>query len=297
MKDRSLVVIGVAILIGVALACSPFSPPAPPPTSAPSPTPVPSPTSAPPPTAQPPPTSTPLPPPPPPAPETVSFTVYNDSAVVVCYVFISPVEEGEWGEDWLGASEVIGTGESRTFEVPPGVYDLRAVDCDSNEIAVEWEVDIAQDTTWTISGGTLDPLADPNFGTVDLTAGFVPDPYLVNLTSGGAIDAAALNLGDECYGFVSSPPDFRVNWDGVSNRLRFFFVAANADEDTTLLVNDPYGNWHCDDDFGATFNPLVDINSPPSGQYDIWVGSFEEDTFVDGTLYITEMDYSPEDLP
>jgi hypothetical protein len=223
--------------------------------------------------------------------------VYNDSGVVICYLLISPTEEEEWGEDWLGPNEMIGVGGSYTLEVPPGTYDLMAADCESNQIDIEWRADLTEDMTWTVALDMLNPTGEPNFGMIDLEAGFELDPFSVVLTGGGAVDVGALDLGEECYGFASSAPDFRVYWSGASDNLRFFFVAASMEDDATLIVNDPGTEWHCSDDFGSTLNPLVDISNPLTGQYDIWVASFGADTYVDGVLYVTEKDYSPENLP
>jgi len=289
MKSRLIAGLTVALLLAATLACG-----------APTPTPLPPPTQAPPPTQPPPPPPTQAPPPTQPsAPESVELTLYNSSDTIICYVYISPVDAKEWGEDWLGPNEMIGAGGSRTFSVPAGTYDLRADDCDGNPVDVQWEVEISEGTIWTVSGTEvgLDYSLEPNFGSVDLSAGFSPDPYTVALTSGGDVNVGDYDLGDECTGYATSAPDFRLYWTGSSGNLRFFFVANVPDEDATLIVNDPNGNWHCDDDFQETFDPLVDIANPPEGQYDIWVGSFEAGAFVEGTLYITEMDFSPTNLP
>jgi hypothetical protein len=42
---------------------------------------------------------------------------------------------------------------------------------------------------------------------------------------------------------------------------------------------------------------MVELQNAESGQYDIWVGSYAADEFIVGTLYITEMDYDPGNLP
>jgi len=80
-----------------------------------------------------------------------------------------------------------------------------------------------------------------------------------------------------------------------SDRLRFFFVATE-EEDATLIVNAPDGNWHCNDDFSG-WDPMVELKGAKDGQYDIWVGSYSADVYIVGTLYITEMDYDPDNLP
>ncbi|MCZ7546434.1 MAG: hypothetical protein M5R40_24205 [Anaerolineae bacterium] len=91
-------------------------------------------------------------------------------------------------------------------------------------------------------------------------------------------------------GYATAAPDFRVNWSGGGSRLRFFFEGS---EDTVLLVNDPGGRWHCNDDSAGTFNPTVTITSPPNGQYDIWVANYRSGVSTSGTLSITELDLHP----
>jgi serine protease Do len=136
----------------------------------------------------------------------------------------------------------------------------------------------------SIEGG-LDYNLQSNFGGTTLAAGFNPDPFTVDITSGGDVDAAQFGYGEECLGFTTIQPDFRVNWSGSSEALRFFFV---GNGDTTMLINDANGNWHCSDDSFDTTSPTIDIPNPPEGQFDIWVGSYNSDENIDGTLYITE---------
>ncbi|MBN1956436.1 MAG: hypothetical protein JW900_15505, partial [Anaerolineae bacterium] len=44
-----------------------------------------------------------------------------------------------------------------------------------------------------IGSGGLDFGLEPTFGEVDLEAGFLPDPYVVPLVSGGSVDVDALD--------------------------------------------------------------------------------------------------------
>ncbi len=132
----------------------------------------------------------------------------------------------------------------------------------------------------------------PNYGSTALSAGFLPDPHEVAMTSGGSVDVGDLNLGGSCYGFATSAPDFRLFWSGDSSEMTVTFTA-NDGGDTTLIINDPFGNWRCNDDFDG-LNPGVVIDNPPGGQYDIWVGSYIEDSHISGTLAITEFDVSPQ---
>lgn len=137
-----------------------------------------------------------------------------------------------------------------------------------------------------VSTGTLDFGAAPNFGSVDLTSGFSPDPYAVGLVSGGSVDVSY--LGGACVGYATAAPDFRLHYtSGGFSLLRIYFVGGG---DTTLIINDPFGGWHCSDDSFGALNPSLDFGSPASGQYDIWVGSYSVGTSVSGTLYVTEQE-------
>jgi serine protease Do len=139
----------------------------------------------------------------------------------------------------------------------------------------------------------LDFSLDPNFGLAELESGFVPDPYEVELVSGGAVNVSELNLDGGCTGFATSAPDFRIFWSGDSFDFRIFFVPDEEGEDATLIVNTAEGEWVCNDDYSG-WNPLVQIDEPPEGQYDIWLGSYSPDSFIAGTLYITELDLDPD---
>lgn len=79
-----------------------------------------------------------------------SLTLVNNSNRTVCYVYISPSTSSEWGDDWLGASETLSPGDSRTFYLEAGTYDLKAEDCNHEVIASEFQQNISGDMTWTI---------------------------------------------------------------------------------------------------------------------------------------------------
>lgn len=145
-----------------------------------------------------------------------------------------------------------------------------------------------------IDGGTaiLDPgpsagpdiNADPIYETVTLTSGFAPDPYIVRMSSGGANDAST--LGGTCAGFIASSPDVRLNYDAGSLPL---YISASSMADTTLVVNAPDGNWYCDDDSGLGTNPRVWFQTPLSGRYEIWVGTYGEAAIHATELNISEL--------
>ena len=130
-----------------------------------------------------------------------------------------------------------------------------------------------------------DANADPNFRTIALRTGFTPDPQVISIRSGGEIDARTISTA--CSGFISGAPDVRLNYTGGSLPL-ILSVAAGAD--TTLVVNAPDGRWYCDDDGGVNGNnPMVRFNAPPSGRYEIWIGTYGNASLQPGQLHISEL--------
>lgn len=143
------------------------------------------------------------------------------------------------------------------------------------------------------SGGELDYSLDPTFGAIALETGFTPDPASVAVVSGGPVDVTS--LGGGCVGFAAEAPDVRLNWDGFGF-LRFLFVSDEEGADASLVISGPDGQWYCGDDSFDTLNPTVDFDDAQSGQYDIWIGSYNAEDFISGVLYITELEYTPADV-
>ena len=82
---------------------------------------------------------------------THSLTVINESAASICYLYISPDTSDEWGPDQLGEDNVLQAGESfEVFGIDPGLYDLRVVTCDDEEV-IRSDVQISEDISWTIT--------------------------------------------------------------------------------------------------------------------------------------------------
>lgn len=129
-----------------------------------------------------------------------------------------------------------------------------------------------------------------HFGVHRLAPGFAPDPRVINVVSGGNIDASTLNLGRDCTGWITRQPDAIVHVQNGTSQLLRFFVRANGNGDTTLVINDANGNWRCNDDVaGNNPNPLVDIANAGPGQYDVWIGSYSDGEQITGSLNITEL--------
>ncbi len=134
-----------------------------------------------------------------------------------------------------------------------------------------------------------------SFGSVALEAGFSPDPYTVEVVSGGDQFAPAY-AGPECAGFVAVEPDFVVDWSGTTAQLRMAFAADLAGEDATLAVLAPDGVWTCGDDTEGSRDPAITIAEPASGEYAIWVGSFLPGVTIPGQLLLTEQELSLDDM-
>lgn len=150
-------------------------------------------------------------------------------------------------------------------------------------------------TPATTTGNTTSPSSDTLvldgegvFGTSDLAANFSPDPVTVNVTSGDQLDVFGQGIGTGCRGYVRGEPDYTVNWTGNSDLLRFFFVDGGT-VDSTLIVHTPANDFVCGDDAGGgNLNPIVDIQSPEAGTYQVWVGNYQQGNAADGTLFITQ---------
>lgn len=102
---------------------------------------------------------------------------------------------------------------------------------------------------------------------------YLPNSYSV--VAGGS--QSLRNCGWNHSGYVISRPDFEFQIDGLHayNRLE---IRAIGQCDTVLLVNDASGNWYFDDDSHGNLNPAVNLYSPQSGVYDIWVGTYGTNT-------------------
>ncbi len=128
-------------------------------------------------------------------------------------------------------------------------------------------------------------------GIVNLSGGFLPDPHVVDIVPGG--DTQVEDLGAGCAGYIyASQPDLKVVLDSASSQFGIF---VNSNIDTTLVINDPNGGWHCNDDaeFLTNSNPGVLFSKPANGTYDIWVGTYSDvGTDSTGRLVITEWDTS-----
>jgi len=192
--------------------------------------------------------------------------------------------DGSWYCDDDGAGLL--NAEVRFNNPRSGVYDVwigsYGGDLVSGALLITESSNGAGVSASSSMGGAPDTSLTANFGEITLNSGFTPDPYRLDLVAGGSYDAS--NLGGACVGKISAAPDLQVTYDSSFLPL---VIRTRSRADTTLVVNGPDGRWYCDDDTGGDSNAEVRFNSPDSGVYDIWVGTYGDET-ASTALLITE---------
>jgi S1-C subfamily serine protease len=81
----------------------------------------------------------------------ITVVVDNTSSFDICFVYLSPSGAQNWGGDELGAENVLLSGNSFEFETPAATYDILTVDCDGETVTEDYEVDLFEDSTYTIT--------------------------------------------------------------------------------------------------------------------------------------------------
>jgi hypothetical protein len=122
---------------------------------------------------------------------------------------------------------------------------------------------------------------EPRGGAEHLTVkeGFPVDPKVRPVTAGGNIDLSKCTnpriRAKRAVGFVTKQPDFvvvyKTDGNGPSRYPLTFRIKSSAD--TVLLINDPKGGWHFDDDGGNRLNGLRRFPNAGPGRYDVWIGT------------------------
>lgn len=126
--------------------------------------------------------------------------------------------------------------------------------------------------------------AQPRYATINLRSGFEPDPREVQVEAGGNRDANG--VGPDCAGWIDfSKPDVDLNYTAGQYPL---YISVTANTDTTLVMNDSAGNWICNDDMDGV-NPGIVIQRPVSGNYNIWIGTYDRGSPQRAVLRISEI--------
>ncbi len=134
------------------------------------------------------------------------------------------------------------------------------------------------------NGRQPDVSAQPVYGTVSLSAGFSPDPQITKVQAGGNDPNPISGAG--CSGYINAArPDLDVNYTAGSYPL---YIYVRASSDTTLLVNLPDGSWVCSDDASGQ-DPVIQLAQPPSGNYNVWVGTYGAGAMQQAGIYLSEV--------
>ncbi len=86
--------------------------------------------------------------------------------------------------------------------------------------------------------------------------------------------------GSGCSGYIANgSPSAAITVEGAGP-LSIYAVSGS---DTTMLVSDPAGRWHCSDDANGS-NPAVTFAQAAAGTYVVWVGTFSPDARAQAQL-------------
>jgi serine protease Do len=121
----------------------------------------------------------------------------------------------------------------------------------------------------------------PEYERIRLSAGFEPDPVQHEAFLMGGMEYADFS------GFFSEAPSFAVDYEAGDVPLTFL---SDSYDDTVILIYAPDGEWYYNDDF-EELNAGVYFEAPQTGEYLIWMGSYENDG-IEAMLEISES-YSP----
>lgn len=81
----------------------------------------------------------------------VQFDLDNQSTSDICAAWVSPSGAQNWGFEDLGADVFLDAGTIVSLEVATGTYDILMRDCDGNDILEDYDIDISEDSTYTVS--------------------------------------------------------------------------------------------------------------------------------------------------
>jgi len=133
-------------------------------------------------------------------------------------------------------------------------------------------------------------------GDITLAPLFSPDPQELEYIAGGTVSASetygADSSGETCAGFIASEPDHVLTLEAGSSGMDSFGylrMYVTSDADTTLvIVRTTNDDFLCNDDSNGV-NPQIEVDDWPFGTYNIYVGTFAEDTLTNYTISFTEL--------
>lgn len=80
----------------------------------------------------------------------IDLTIENESSFDICYAYVSPSGAQNWGGDDLGG-DTVDSGFALTLTIPAGGYDILTVDCGDETITEDYDIDLSEDSTFTVT--------------------------------------------------------------------------------------------------------------------------------------------------
>jgi len=221
-----------------------------------------------------------------------------------------PIFESEWTAEMEVKPEDVYAGDFNTEgsdTITPGAAGVPGPDTG----------DTGDTTGDPATDPTTDPGSDPAADPTDPASGpFVPGspvigcpsttylgpPYittglqisnsqgsdlLIDVDAGGATNlqgCSGLNTAIDGYGgnqaYFNANPSFSLYLSGMEQVDQLEIETNGTDCDTVLLIRDPLGNWHFDDDGGPGLESRIEFDqseftlSDFNGRVDVWVGTY-----------------------
>ncbi len=227
--------------------------------------------------------------------------VINSSGTDIWYLFVSPSDANEWGDDQLGGDTIPAGGSYTVTDLEDGVYDVQVRDADDNAIQTIWELEIVGSVTQVIEKQALvleiyngsekvitrlfvSSVESDTWGN-DVLGGSTIGPdetFSLEGLEAGAYDIQAKNADDEIIETV-----YNVSMDGYY----YWNVVGKTDLPSNAVLRfeddfkDNRNNW------GDVSSEGVVYNAPANGEYCIdiisdqltaweWYEPFRPDQFV-----------------
>lgn len=128
---------------------------------------------------------------------------------------------------------------------------------------------------------------NPNYGSYNVSLNQLRSGQQLSMQAGGnnyIWNCPNVNpQTDRGAGYFTSPPDARFFINGIEGNRLIISVRSNCD--AALLINTGTATWYYDDDDAGNLDPQIVLTRPNSGQFDIWVGTYDGQ-YCDAVLYL-----------
>jgi hypothetical protein len=129
-----------------------------------------------------------------------------------------------------------------------------------------------------------------SFSSITLSPGFANAAGEAQGYTQGSFSLSSIanrdRAGNLCLGFSDSTPDHILVLQQDFSRLSVQVDSGGGD--TTLLIQGPNNTVRCGDDTGSNTDASLQDTNWQSGEYRVWVGSFDANVRYDYTLRIRE---------